>query len=166
MTNKTRNKTRNKTLATAAALFGLLMSACSAPDNDYSAFSTVDPDGWEYGHTYVYRPEISDSIARGTLCVMARHSNDYPYRNLWLEVSYQQLHPDSTITFRRDTVNFTLADLYGNWTGSGLGTSFQATDTVATDFMLISGAPIRVRHIMRQDRIPEIEQIGIIFEEK
>lgn len=159
-------KTRNKTLATAGALFGLLMSACSAPDNDYSAFSTINPDGWAYGHTFVYRPEIADSIARGSLSVMVRHSNDYPYRNLWLEVSYQQLHADSTITFCRDTVNMPLADLYGNWLGTGLGTSFQATDTVATDFQLISGAPIRVRHIMRPDRVPAIEQIGIIFEEK
>ncbi|MDE6535604.1 MAG: gliding motility lipoprotein GldH [Muribaculaceae bacterium] len=160
------HKTRNKTLAAAGALLGLLMSACSAPDNDYSAFSTVDPDGWAYGHTFVYRPEIADSVAHGTLRLMARHSNDYPYRNLWLEVSYQQLHADSTISFRRDTVNLTLADLYGNWLGTGLGTSFQATDTVSADFQLISGAPIRVRHIMRQDFVPAIEQIGIIFEEK
>lgn len=160
------SKTRNKALAAAGALISFLMSACSAPDNDYSAFSTVDPDGWKYGRTFVYRPEIADSLASGTLLVMARHSNDYPYRNLWLEVSYQQLHPDSTISFRRDTVNIPLADLYGNWLGTGLGTSFQATDTVSTDFQLISGAPIRVRHIMRQDLLPAIEQIGIIFEEK
>lgn len=156
----------NKVLAALGAGLTLLAWGCSAPDNDYSAFSTVDPDGWEYGHTFVYRPEIADSLAEGTLSLMVRHSNDYPYRNLWLEVSYQHMDPDSTITFRRDTVNFPLADLYGNWLGSGLGTSFQAMDTVATDFQLISGAPIRVRHIMRPDRVTAIEQIGIIFEEK
>lgn len=161
MTTAIRN--RNKWLW--AACFGLLVS-CSAHENDYSAFSTIDSDGWAYGHTFVYRPEITDSMADGLLRVAVRHSNDYPYRNLWLEVSYQVVAPDSTISFRADTVNIPLADIYGNWLGSGTGTSFQKADTVRTDFRLIPGAPVRVRHIMRADRLRGLEQVGIIFEKQ
>ncbi|MDE6145002.1 MAG: gliding motility lipoprotein GldH [Muribaculaceae bacterium] len=159
MTIRLRNKWFSLTF------FGLLAS-CSAHDNDYSAFSTINSEGWEYGHTYVYRPTIADSLANGLLRVAVRHTNDYPFRNLWLEVSYQIEAPDSTISFRADTINITLADPYGNWLGRGLGTTFQKADTVRTDFRLIPGAPIRLRHIMRVERVPELEQVGIIFEKQ
>lgn len=158
-------KIRNKVVWLCAALFGFLAS-CSAHDNDYSAFSTIDDGGWEYGKSFVYRPQIEDSVAEGTLRVVTRHSNDYPYRNLWLEISYQVENADGDIAFRKDTINMHLADVYGNWLGAGLGPSFQKADTVSSDFRLISGAPIRLRHIMRADMISGIEQVGIIFEKK
>ncbi len=164
MTSKSRNKRWAFSLGLAAC-FGFLAS-CSAHDNDYSAFSAIDSEGWDYGRTYVYRPAIADSVADGTLRVAVRHTNDYPYRNLWLEVAYQVQAPDSTVSFRTDTVNMQLADVYGNWLGSGLGTSFQKADTVSTDFRLIPGAPVRVHHIMRVDRLEGLEQVGIIFERK
>lgn len=147
------------------AVLGLLAS-CSGHNNDYSAFSTIDPEGWDYARTYVYRPAIADSLADGLLRVAVRHTNDYPYRNLWLEVSYQVQAPDSTISFRADTVNMHLADIYGNWLGSGLGASYQKADTVRTDFRLIPGAPIRLRHIMRVEQLEGLEQVGIIFEKQ
>ena len=142
------------------------MASCAGLDNDYSAFSDVGSDGWKYGQTFVYRPSVTDSVADGLLRVAVVHTNDYPYRNLWLEVSYQVEATDSTITFRADTVNMHLADIYGNWLGSGLGNVYQKADTVRTDFQLISGAPVRLRHIMRKESIGGLDKVGIIFEKQ
>lgn len=159
---------RNKTFLTllTAMLLTAGVNSCSRHANDYSAFSTIGDDGWAYGSTFVYLPEIEDSIADGTLRIAVRHTNDFPYRNLWLEVTSQVMNPDSTLSFRADTVNMVLADAYGNWLGSGLGSTFQKADTISPRYRLISGAPVRVRHIMRLERVNGLEQVGIIFQEQ
>lgn len=143
-----------------------LLASCTGLNNNYSAFSDVDSDGWKYGQTYLYRPSVTDSIADGTLRVAVVHNNDYPYRNLWLEVTYQVEAPDSTITFHADTVNMQLADAYGNWLGTGQGNTYQKADTVRTDFHLVSGSPVRLRHIMRTENLEGLSKVGIIFEKQ
>lgn len=145
------------------ALAALLGAACSRYANDYSAFAAVDPDGWDYGNTLVFMPTTEDSLVEGTLALMVHHSDSYPYRNLYLEVSAQQLTPDSNITYRTDTINVVLADVYGNWLGSGVGTSFRLSQPINSNYRLLSKAPVRVRHIMRAETVPGLEQIGIIF---
>lgn len=152
-----------RTLAAAALT---LCAACSYNPNDYSCFSNINPDeGWKYGLTMIYMPEIADSITTGQLAVMVRHTNDYPFSNLWVELESQQ-NADGHITFRRDTFCIELADPYGNWYGTGLGTSFQKVDTVYADFELTNAAPLRLRHVMRPEHVKGIEQVGLIFNAK
>ena len=145
-------------------MLALTLAGCSHRPNDFSAFSHVDDPGWRYGDTFVYMPQIADSVATGTMRVAVRHTNDYPYANLYVELSYQAVDPDGHLRLQADTVCIELADAYGHWLGSGLGHSYQKADTLSRDFTLISGAPLRVRHVMRADTVPGIEQVGFIFE--
>lgn len=147
----------------AVIALAAMAGGCAYRPNDYSAFSSVDGDGWAYGNTYVYLPQVEDSVVDGSLLVAVRHTNDYPYSNLYLELSYQSLGPEGHVEFRRDTVNVELCDKYGHWLGSGSGLSYRLTDTVSTGFRLIDGAPLRLRHVMRSDRVTGLEQVGIIF---
>lgn len=141
-----------------------LLTACSYNHNDYSCFTDIDPvEGWDYARTLVYMPEPADSIAEGMLLFYVRHSNDYPYSNLWIEVESQQPLPDGHVAARLDTFCIELADIYGNWHGKGRGTSFQLTDTLATRMLLPAGAPLRLRHIMRPEHVRGIEKVGLIF---
>lgn len=140
-------------------------SSCSYNHNSYSCFSDIDPlEGWDYSSAFVYMPEIADSIARGELRLLVRHTNDYPYSNLWIELGSQQPADSGHLTLRRDTFCIELADIYGNWHGRGSGTTYEKTDTLFTGFNLINGAPLRLRHIMRPDRVEGIEKVGLIFE--
>lgn len=147
-----------------AAVAMLLCIACSYNPDDYSCFSDIDPDdGWAYGHSFGYMPEIDDSLAHGSLTLMVRHTNDYPYSNLWVEVESHRPVGGGHIELHRDTFCVELADVYGNWLGSGLGTSFQKVDTIYPDFVIADGAPLRLRHVMRPDKVVGIEQVGFIF---
>ena len=56
-----------------------------------------------------------------------------------------------------------LADDLGNWYGRGLGLSYQYIDTVIRSISLTAPAELSLRHIMRNDKLTDIEQIGIIF---
>lgn len=149
-------------LTTAAALCAAAVCAgCSPAGNSFSSYEFLPQDGWRYGDTIVFRPEMADSTATGVLTLSLRHTNDYAYSNLWLEVSVRDSLGQTT-----DTVNVVMADRLGRWLGRGIGTDFQPSDTIAPRIRLNRGSEIRVRHIMRVDNLTDVEQIGIAFTEE
>ena len=137
-------------------VFIVLLSSCIHSD-EAGVFHPIDSAGWQYGDTLNFRLEETDSLWHGDIAVVVRHSAAYPYNNIWLELSYP---PTDSIT--PDSVNIILADDFGHWLGRGLGLSYQKVDTVIRDLTL-SSANIGLRHIMRNDKLTDIEQIGIIF---
>ena len=156
---------RNSSSAIGLLLLGVAgFGSCSYSPDSYSCFSAIDPaEGWAYGDSFVYMPEIQDSLCNGRLSLLVRHTNDYPFANLWVEVKSQQ--PDSNgLKIVTDTFCITLADIYGNWQGRGSGATIERLDTLYADFPLISGAPLRLRHVMRPERVEGIETVGFIFE--
>lgn len=139
----------------------LIVPSCAIDRNEYSEFKDIPIDGWKYDDTLIFTPQLNDSVAIGVLEIALRHNNDYLYSNLWLEVSYCTAI-DSMIAVV-DTLNIELADIYGKWHGSGSGMLYQLSDSIATECLLKSGVPIKVRHIMRDDNLTGIEQVGITF---
>lgn len=136
-----------------------LLPACQLRHNEYSYYHSFDADGWAYGDSLEFKPEIDDSVSTGALAICLRHTNAYPYSNIWLELQYAT---DDT-TMVRDTLQVQLADDFGRWYGKGSGVSLQLADTVSRNFSLLNGRPMQLRHIMRVDTLHEIEQIGISF---
>lgn len=148
----------------AGVMVAASLASCNYSPNSYSCFSSIDSaDGWAYGESYVYMPEIADSMARGQMALLVRHTNDYPFSNLWVEVQSQQPRSDG-LEVVTDTFCITLADVYGNWLGRGSGATFEKLDTIYPDFTLTNGAPLRLRHIMRPDRVEGLEKVGFIFQ--
>ena len=140
----------------AIAVF-LLSSACTGW-NEAGEYHPVDVSGWEYGDTLRFNIESADSVMHGDLAVVVRHTASYPYSNIWLEINYPQA--DSIVS---DSINIVLADDYGNWLGRGAGLSFQRVDTVLRDITITTPATVSVRHIMRVDKLSDIEQLGVIL---
>lgn len=134
------------------------ITACSRPEHSPGTFFTIDDASWEYGDTLVYNAE-RDTILGTTdaLMIAVRHTNEYPYANLWLEVSYTA----AADTVVADTFNITLADDYGKWYGSGTGPVIMSVDTLRLRHTPAVDARYGVRHIMRVDRLGDIEQIGL-----
>lgn len=154
---------RNRLTPILATL--LLACSCSYNPDSYNCFSDIDPtEGWRYGSTFVYMPDVAHDMVDGTLALFVRHTNDYPYSNLWVEVESQQPADSGHITVLRDTFCITLADVYGNWLGRGNGTTIEKIDTLYSDYTLIDGAPLRLRHVMRPDCVTALEKVGLMFE--
>ncbi len=123
----------------------------------YSDFASLPDEGWRYGDTVTFiTPE-----AEGELRVAVRHSIKYPYRNIWLEVSRRGT--DSAAIPVCDTVELELADPFGLWKGTGVGPTRQMETVVAPSVKVDSGSTISIRHIMRLDTLPAIEQTGIFI---
>jgi len=141
-------------------LLSFIAVACSLPQ-EQGSFVSVGSDGWRYGDTVslvATSADSTDSIARGTLALAVRHTDSYEFSNIWVEVSY--LGVDS---LQRDTFNVRLADNFGRWLGTGIGVGFQKVDTLSRNFTFNTRIPVSVRHVMRADTLPDIEQIGLIF---
>lgn len=136
-----------------------VLGACSARHDSFSRFESIPDSGWPYGDTISFIPAGLDSASSENVSVAVRHSNDYPYRNLWLEVTY-----GNAPEFRRDTVDIQLADAYGRWHGNGLGPSYQISVPVASRVNLNDSSRVFIRHIMRVDTIIGITSVGLTVE--
>lgn len=97
------------------AVLAVLFSSCRS-DIVYSQFSPVSyPDGtitssdqWHMDSAVRYDYTITDAETNYRMLVYVRHTERYPYQNMWLFVG-DSLH--------RDTIEFYLADDRGQWLG-------------------------------------------------
>lgn len=153
------NPLKNITLIMTAIIMTVML-ACCRDENSFSSYRNISLDeGWCYGDTLTFIPVHADSIATGDCWVIVRHSNEYPYANLWLELTYTAADGLEM----RDTVNMTLADAYGHWQGQRLGLHYQHRVKALGGVEHVIGSPLRIRHIMRVDTVKEIDLIGIEF---
>ncbi len=148
-----------RSLPAIAVSLLLMTAACGFGADENGDYRTVDAGGWLYGDTLVFGPLDCDSGSRGDLVIIVRHGNVYIYSNIWLEMTRQTA---DTVTVT-DTFDIALADPMGRWYGTGLGLSYQRADTVLKNIIAPDSVPIKIRHIMRQDILEDIEQIGIVF---
>lgn len=139
-------------------VIAMAMTSCRPKVNDSSTVANIDPDGWKYGNAVEADISPADSAATGNLTLSIRHTNLYIYSNIWLELTVSDSLRETT-----DTLCITMAEPSGRWLGHGIGTDFQLSDTVDHSFTLHRPAKVRVRHIMRDDNLQGIEQIGISF---
>lgn len=134
--------------------------ACSRPGNESSRYEVLPAgEGWCYSDTLRFAITHTDSVVAGRLAVGVTHTGEYPFSDLWLEVTSE----GDGGAARRDTVRLLLADRNGRWTGHGIGTSFQVADTLGKPVVHRSGSALTVRHIMRDDTVAGVERVGLFL---
>lgn len=151
--------------AVIIAALSVLVSACGGK-RAYSSWENLPTEGWLYTDTVSLLPLDTtlidnDSLVNGSVKIALRHSNEYPYSNIWLQLAYYDDRGLKTL----DTVKMVLADAYGRWLGSGFSSGFQVEKTVSRDARIDLTRPIELRHILRVDTLPGIEQVGILIEQ-
>lgn len=141
-------------------LIAALLAACSGgkPGGNvaFSAFSPIDGDGWRYCDTltFVVGAPADTVPTAGNIALCVRHNDAYPYSNIWVEL----IMPRGKYPLQME-----LADVYGRWHGRGMGLTFECTDTLLRGAVLQRGDTVRLRHNMRVDTLPAVEQVGIFF---
>ena len=125
--------------------------------NDFSEYRRMPPEGWRYADSIKFEPVHADSLCRGRLVVGITHDDSYRFTELCMEVTHM-----SDDTLHRDTVRVPVVDRLGTWTGRGIGSSCQLTDTLAAG-VHPSGSLVAVRHIMRTDTLVGVNKVGLFF---
>ena len=86
----------------------VLFSSCKN-DIVYSRFVPVSSEKWSIDSVASFEYAITDAAPDYRMLVYVRHTERYPYQNMWLFVG-DSLH--------RDTIEFYLADDRGQWLGN------------------------------------------------
>lgn len=88
--------------------FVALLTACTS-DIVYSRFMPIPSEKWHVDSVAQFDYSIADTTADYQLLVYVRHTERYPYQNMWLFLS------NGTMS---DTIEFYLADDRGQWLGN------------------------------------------------
>lgn len=89
-------------------LVGLAFTSCRS-DIVYSHFSSIPSAQWHVDSVLNYDYTIEDTASNYQLLLHVRHTEQYPYQNMWLFVENGQ---------HSDTIEFYLADARGQWLGN------------------------------------------------
>lgn len=159
--NKMNRSVIKYTILVALVVVVALAGCRSRTNGEFSAFTPLPENGWAYGDSVVILASGIDSIGEHRLAVGLCHSDEFLYRNLWLELS----HRDPSGAMVRDTVNIPMADSHGRWLGKGMGANYQIEVVMPYPVELTDSTPISVRHIMRVDTLRGVSKIGVTVED-
>lgn len=125
----------------------LLLTSCQR-NTLYHSYQPVNSMGWHKNDTMIY--SLNSPIASQNLMleIGLRHTDAYPYRDLWLNVN-------------QDTVHIYLTDSVGHWKGKGIGELRSLIQTVSFSHQKDSIKDIRITHIMTDKTLIGIHDIGI-----
>ncbi|MGF6845499.1 gliding motility-associated lipoprotein GldH [Chitinophaga sp. W3I9] len=151
-------------LATAGLL--LLAAACMPPKMDtYEKNLEIPRHEWAYDYKPSFEVKIQpeDTAYLYNICVNVRHTDAYPYSNIWLLVGTQ--YPgDSTIKEQR--VELPLADVTGKWSGTGLDDIYEHRIFIQQRAVFNKPGTYKFtfEQNMRQNPLPHVMNVGLRIE--
>lgn len=133
-----------------AAISSLLMG-CSGRVVS-SDWQSVDRTGWNQDSVLRLHYSVPDTTATYRMLLYVRHTDMYPYQNMWLFLD-------------NDTLEFYLADDRGMWLGNGKNGLIEMP-ILLEDGVQITGGDhtVSVRHGMRQESLRGVSDVGIVIE--
>lgn len=139
-----------------------LTTACTHPLPHLYLFKYIypmPPQGWTHTDTLDFTFYVTDTTSKMIFYLVVRHTNQYPYRNLWIHILTHM--PDGTTEHK--TIEVELADQYGNWWGAGTQGTYEAEIPILMDarFPMQGKYVLLITHQMRMDTLPGIEGIGL-----
>ena len=119
---------------------------------------------WHKDSVVSFDVNIEDTTLMYESGILVCNSGDYDYQNIWLFVT--EIAPDSTC--RRDTIQYYLADNYGRWLGSGIGSLYTNLYYYKEEmrYSQVGTYTYIIEQAMREDELSGITNIGLQIAEK
>ncbi|MEQ9063391.1 MAG: gliding motility lipoprotein GldH [Vicingaceae bacterium] len=160
-TNQIAPKVPLKQVVVIAFLTIFMLESCDS-SRIYEQNQEIDGAEWAEQESKEFVFSIDNTEFLYNVYINVRNKNEYAYNNLFLFI--EMTAPDEK--FFADTIEFTLADKSGRWTGTGIGNTWQ------NQFALLKGVKIlipgeykvTIRHGMRQDTLNSISDVGLRVE--
>lgn len=116
----------------------------------YSYYEPIPISGWHKDSVYTYDFSVEDTTCTYQVLVNFRHTDLYPYQNMWLFVN-------------NDTIEFYLADDRGKWIGRGkngiMNMPVLYEDSIRFTNQGINS--ISIQHAMRDSLLRGVSDVGI-----
>lgn len=148
----------------------------------YQKSYDIPGNKWQVDHKLPFIVDIADTGIYYNMFLLFRHTNNYPYSNIWMKMSIKG--PGDSI-FRSVRIEVPLATPQGQWLGTGMGEIFEQRRMLVVDHNalpvtldMISVAEssyndifskkgryeIRLEHNMREDALPDVLHVGLRIE--
>lgn len=134
----------------------------------YQKEYSVPQNAWRYQFKPSFKFEITDTTSSYDLFFNIRHTEAYPFSNIWVWI-YTKQPGDST--FQKSRIEIPLAEPSGKWMGRGAGEIWEqhmplTAGDKAMVFKKTGTYEIRMEQNMRVDPLPEVLQIGLRVEKQ
>ena len=131
-------------------------------NSHYYHSETIPAKGWDLNETLYFQDSLRDDVAEKMhFEVNLRHTNMYPYQNLWMYIRTRT----SDGTNRLDSINWTLSEPSGRWLGSGWGSLYSLSqrlpDLSIKKTFGTRWFSIEVQHGLQDQTLPGIDDVGI-----
>jgi gliding motility-associated lipoprotein GldH len=141
-----------------------ILSGCM-PAPYFQKVEAVPRNAWAYNFIPAFTFDISDTNTTYQPYLIIRHTQAYPYCNLWIWLHIKT--PGDTTT-RKERINITLAEATGKWMGRGMGEIYeQRMPLTLSDSAHIGKAgtyTISLEQNMRINPLPEVLNVGLRVE--
>lgn len=128
----------------------------------YERLQNIPDARWQRSFIPDYSFDIKDTTAYYRIYVVMRHTNRYPYRNIWLNVGVQ--YPQDSLQVQQFELPLAASD---RWLGIGMDDVFERRVLLLprpVKFARSGTVRFTLQHTMRLDPLPEILQAGIRVE--
>lgn len=147
-------------LKSAVPLFCFLFG-CLACQNNFIYDEAIRPtaDFWPYDQALTFDFTVQDTSRRYEFLLDIRHSRDYPYQNLYTQIT--TVFPDEMI--QQDVVSLELANKLGLWEGNCRGKDCELTIALQerARFDTPGDYQLRFEQYTRQDSLPGVKELRL-----
>lgn len=162
-----------------SSLFTVL-TACDR-STVYSEFRSVPLREWYADSVLIYRFDIADTLSTYEVLIYVRHTQQYPYQNMWLFVDWGDqeqgllTQSDSTDNVldsvymsmpvtKQDTIEFYLANDRGEWLGNGKNGLTEMPVLYEENYRFSHSGEqvVRIAHGMREEPLRGISDVGVL----
>lgn len=134
-------------------VISICLSACQKAV--FSEFAELPVLGWHQDSVITFEYDIPSVESGYEMQICIRHTDRYPYQNMWLFVQQDSL-PE-------DTIEFYLADDRGHWLGNGVAGYIEMPVLYEADYHFQQPGKhcLRVRQGMREGKLRGVMNVGL-----
>lgn len=153
----------------SGAIGCLGLAACEPSSSVFQQQEAIPGTRWKADFKPVFYFDITDSLATYNLYFLIRHTEAYPFSNIWLRFSIKG--PKDSVA-KSQQIEIPLAQDNGQWYGRNMAEIWEQRMPIATDkgpnilFPNAGRYRIQFEHLMRTDPLPEVMNIGLRIEKR
>ena len=152
-----------KTFAIWILVLGIMsfMGGC-LPSPYYQDEESIPNNSWQYQYRPSFKFEITDTNSYYNLYFLIRHTEAYPFENIWIMIYAKQ--PGDSV-YEKTRIEVPLAETSGKWMGRGMGEIWEERMPIVRDKVFKKGVyEIRFEQNMRINPLPEVLHVGLRVE--